>query len=145
MSCSAIDVLSFWGYGNNFSTVNADDSVMELMEILLNCKNEEEVIQLAGGNEDREYLYLLLYRQSIQLFAEFEDEVDTMVTKLLIIGASMFIGFGLSKFLWNYVGMRQMHHLKEKYFSIILRQEQVGSILIMLLNLVQKYKLNLNK
>ena len=114
----------FGDMANNFSTVNADDSVMELMEILLNCKNEEEVIQLAGGNEDREYLYLLLYRQSIQLFAEFEDEVDTMVTKLLIIGASMFIGFGLSKFLWNYVGMRQMHHLKEKYFSIILRQEQ---------------------
>ena len=114
----------FGDMANNFSTVNADDSVMELMEILLNCKNEEEVIQLAGGNEDREYLYLLLYRQSIQLFAEFEDEVDTMVTKLLIIGASMFIGFGLSKFLWNYVGMRKMHHLKEKYFSIILRQEQ---------------------
>ena len=47
-----------------------------------------------------------------------------MVTKLMIIGASMFFAFGLSKFLWNYIGMRQMHHLKEKYFSVILRQEQ---------------------
>ena len=36
----------------------------------------------------------------------------------------MFVTFGLEKFLWNYVGMRQMHHLKEKYFSVILRQEQ---------------------
>ena len=36
----------------------------------------------------------------------------------------MFIAFGFEKFLWCYVGMRQMHHLKEKYFAVILRQEQ---------------------
>ena len=114
----------FGDMANDFSSVNADDDVLVLMEQLLNCKNEEEVIQLAEGNEDKAYIYVMLYNQAKNLFEKFDDEVDKMVTKLMIIGASMFLGFGLSKFLWNYVGLRQMHHLKENYFSIILRQEQ---------------------
>ena len=114
----------FGDIANDFSSVNADDDVLVLMEQLLNCKNEEEVIQLAEGNEDKAYIYVMLYNQAKNLFEKFDDEVDKMVTKLMIIGASMFLGFGLSKFLWNYVGLRQMHHLKENYFSIILRQEQ---------------------
>ena len=109
---------------NDFSSVNADDDVMDLMEILMDCKSEQEVIDLAEGNEDRAFIYVMLYNQAKALFVKFDDEVDKMVTKLMIIGAAMFFAFGLSKFLWNYVGMRQMHHLKEKYFSIILRQEQ---------------------
>ena len=36
----------------------------------------------------------------------------------------MFVAFGGQKFFWCYCGMRQMHHLKEKYFAVILRQEQ---------------------
>ena len=36
----------------------------------------------------------------------------------------MFVALGGQKFFWCYCGMRQMHHLKEKYFSVILRQEQ---------------------
>ena len=114
----------FGDMANDFSSVNADDDMMDLMEQLLNCKNEQEVIQLAGGNEDRQFTYLIFYNQAKTLFNKFDDEVDKMVTKLMIIGASMFFAFGLSKFLWNYIGMRQMHHLKEKYFSVILRQEQ---------------------
>ena len=114
----------FGDMANDFSSVNADDDMMDLMEKLLNCKNEQEVIQLAGGNEDRQFTYLIFYNQAKTLFNKFDDEVDKMVTKLMIIGASMFFAFGLSKFLWNYIGMRQMHHLKEKYFSVILRQEQ---------------------
>ena len=109
---------------NDFSSVNGDESSLALMETLINCKNENEVIKLAEGNEDKAFTYLLLYRQAVTLFETFNDKVDTMVRKLMIIGASMFIAAGLSKFLWNYVGMRQMHHLKKKYFSLILRQEQ---------------------
>ena len=114
----------FGDMANDFSSVNADDDVMDLMERLMDCKNEQEVIGLAEGNEDRAFIYVMLYNQAKALFEKFDDEVDKMVTKLMIIGAAMFFAFGLSKFLWNYVGMRQMHHLKEKYFSIILRQEQ---------------------
>ena len=114
----------FGDMANDFSSVNVDDSQMELFKNLIKCKNEEEIIQLAGGNPDKEWIYLILYRQGTELFKKFDDNVDSMVKKLLIIGACMLLAFGLEKFLWNYVGMRQMHHLKEKYFSVILRQEQ---------------------
>ena len=114
----------FGDMANDFSSVNVDDSQMEFLETLVKCKNEEEVKKLAGGNEDIEWTYLILYKQATTLFKKFDDNVDSMVKKLLIIGSSMFLAFGLTKFLWCYVGMRQMHHLKEKYFSVILRQEQ---------------------
>ena len=114
----------FGDMANDFSAVNVDDSQMDMLKKLMKCKNEEEVIKLAGGNEDKEWAYLIFYNQGKQLFKKFDHNVDDMVKKLLIIGSCMFIAFGLTKFLWNYVGMRQMHHLKEKYFSVILRQEQ---------------------
>ena len=114
----------FGDMANDFGSVNADDSQMDLMESLLECKNEECVTELAGGNKDKEWQYLIFYNQAKDLFGKFDSNVDSMVRKLLIIGACMFFAFGLSKFLWSYVGMRQMHHLKEKYFSVILRQEQ---------------------
>ena len=114
----------FGDMANDFSTVNMDESQMEMLKNLMKCKKDEEVIKLAGGNEDKEWAYLIFYNQGKQLFKKFDDNVDSMVKKLLIIGSCMFIAFGLSKFLWNYIGMRQMHHLKEKYFSVILRQEQ---------------------
>ena len=116
----------FGDMANDFSSVNADESQMELFKALLKCKNEQEVIQLAGGNpeSDKAWTYLIIYKQGIDLFNKFNDNIDSMVRKLLIIGAGMFVAFGLTKFLWNYIGLRQMHHLKEKYFSVILRQEQ---------------------
>ena len=114
----------FSDMANDFNSINTDDSQMEMLKQLMNCKNEEEVIALAGGNPDKEWLYLIFYNQGKDLFHKFDHNVDSMVRKLLIIGACMFFAFGLSKFLWNYVGLKQMHHLKEKYFSVILRQEQ---------------------
>ena len=135
----------FGDMANDFSAVNGDDSTMALMEDLLNCRNEEEVFVLAKGNTDMAFTYIILYRQAKALFESFDDEVDKMVTKLMIIGASMFIAFGLSKFLWNYVGMRQMHHLKEKYFSLILRQEQGWFDANNAFEFRQKFKHNLNK
>ena len=114
----------FGDMANDFSSVNTDESQMELLKSLVECKNEDEVIKLAGGNEDKEWAYLIFYRQATALFKKFDDNVISMIKKLLIIGSCMFVTFGLEKFLWNYVGMRQMHRLKEKYFSVILRQEQ---------------------
>ena len=114
----------FGDMANDFTSVNGDESQMDLLKTLMDCKNEAEVVQLAGGNEDKAWIYLIFYRQGKQLFNKFDDNVNSMVKKLLIIGASMFFAFGIEKFLWNYIGMRQMQHLKEKYFSVILRQEQ---------------------
>ncbi len=36
----------------------------------------------------------------------------------------MFVAFTLQKFLWSYIGMRQMNNFKENYFNAILKQEQ---------------------
>ena len=57
------------------------------------------------------------------MYNTFDENVDSLVKKLLIIGSCMFVALGGQKFFWCYCGMRQMHHLKEKYFSVILRQE----------------------
>ena len=114
----------FGDMANDFSSVSIDDNQMDMLERLMDCKNEEEVAQLAGGNSDKAWSYIIIYRQAKSMFNKFDDNVDDLVRKLLIIGACMFFAFGLQKFLWNYVGMRQMHHLKEKYFAVILRQEQ---------------------
>ena len=58
------------------------------------------------------------------LFAAFKKKVDDMVNKLLYIGIGMFFAGFLMHSMWNYGGLRQIHHLKEKYFYQILRQEQ---------------------
>ena len=114
----------FEDMANDFSSVNVDDSQMELLKKLMDCKNQDEINALAGGNPDKIWIYTIIYNQAKEMFNKFDDNVDDLVKKLLIIGACMFIAFGFEKFLWCYVGMRQMHHLKEKYFSVILRQEQ---------------------
>ena len=54
----------------------------------------------------------------------FMDTIDKMVRKLIFIGVGMFFAYFLANFMWQYVGLRQMHHLKEKYFATILKQEQ---------------------
>ena len=114
----------FGDMANDFSGANVDDDQMDLFESLMDCKNEEQAAALAGGNPDRAWSYVVVYRQAKQMFQLFDDNVDDLVRKLLIIGASMFVAFGGQKFFWCYCGMRQMHHLKEKYFAVILRQEQ---------------------
>ena len=114
----------FGDMANDFGSVNVDDDQKEMLEQLLKCKNQEDINALAGGNPDKIWLFTMLYNQAKTLFKKFDDNVDDLVRKLLIIGACMFVAFGLEKFVWCYVGMRQMHHLKEKYFAVILRQEQ---------------------
>lgn len=42
----------------------------------------------------------------------------------MYIGVGVFVAAFLNNFMWQYSGLRQMHHLKEKYFARILEQEQ---------------------
>jgi hypothetical protein len=102
----------FGDMANDFSTVNVDENQMDLLEQLMECKNEEEVARFAGGNPDKVWSYVIVYRTAKEMFHKFDKNVDDLVRKLLIIGACMFLAFGFEKFLWCYVGMRQMHHLK---------------------------------
>ena len=114
----------FGDMANDFSEANVDENQVDLLKQLLNCKNKEQAEALAGGNSDRAWSYGQVYLKATALFHTFDDNVDSLVRKLLIIGSTMFVAFGGQKFFWCYCGMRQMHHLKEKYFAVILRQEQ---------------------
>ena len=57
-------------------------------------------------------------------YDEFKDIVNEMVYKFLFIGIGVFVVNFLNAFMWTYASLRQMHHLKEKYFARILQQEQ---------------------
>ena len=54
----------------------------------------------------------------------FKDKVDKMVMKFLYIGIGMFFAEFLNNCMWNLSGLRQIHHMKERYFYTILKQEQ---------------------
>ena len=54
----------------------------------------------------------------------FKDTIHDMVVKFLSIGTGLFVAFFLMNSMWTYSALRQMHHLKEKYFARILMQEQ---------------------
>ena len=114
----------FGDMANDFAGANIDDNQIEILKALMNCKNVEEAMALAGGNEDRAWSYAIFYNKGKEMFQLFEDNVTSLIRKLLIIGSAMFVAFGGQKFFWCYCGMRQMHHLKQKYFAVILRQEQ---------------------
>jgi ABC-type multidrug transport system fused ATPase/permease subunit len=114
----------FGDMANDFSEANIDENQMDILKALMDCNSLEEAMALAGGNADRAWSYGVFYTRGKELFQRFEDNVTSLIRKLLIIGASMFVAFGGQKFFWSYCGMRQMHHLKEKYFAVILRQEQ---------------------
>ena len=114
----------FGDMANDFSQANIDENQAELLERLMECKNVTEAMALAGNNPDRAWSYGVFYTRATEMFVLFEDNVKSLIRKLLIIGASMFVAFGGQKFFWCYCGMKQMHHLKEKYFAVILRQEQ---------------------
>ena len=115
----------FGDMANDFSSVNVDNSQMNLLEQLMATKGDQQKIaEMAKNNTDRIWTYNVVYQTADGMFKKFDDNVDDLVRKLLIIGACMFVAFGIEKFVWCYVGMRQMHHLKEKYFDVILRQEQ---------------------
>ena len=114
----------FGDMANDFSEANIDENQVDLLERLLECKNEQEIEELAGYNPDRFWSYKIVYYKAKDLFHTFDENVKDLVRKLLIIGSAMFVAFGGQKFFWCYCGMRQMHHLKQKYFAVILRQEQ---------------------
>ena len=113
----------FGDMANDFSQANVDENQVDLLERLMDCKNVEEARALAP-NADAAWSYGIVYNMATEMFEKFDDNVDDLVRKLLIIGASMFVAFAGQKFFLNYCGMRQLHHLKEKYFAVILRQEQ---------------------
>ena len=60
----------------------------------------------------------------IWIATDFKDIVDERVMKYIYIGIGMFFAEFLNNSMWNYAGFRQIHHLKEKYFYTILKQEQ---------------------
>ena len=113
----------FGDMANDFSQANVDENQVDLLERLMDCKNVEEARALAP-NADAAWSYGIAYNMATEMFEKFDDNVDDLVRKLLIIGSSMFVAFAGQKFFLNYCGMRQLHHLKEKYFAVILRQEQ---------------------
>ena len=57
-------------------------------------------------------------------FAEFETSMDKKVREFMYYGIAAFVATFMSNFFWEYASLRQMHHLKEKYFARILMQEQ---------------------
>ena len=57
-------------------------------------------------------------------FAEFKKAMNKKVKEFMIYGAASFVAAFMSNFFWEYASLRQMHHLKEKYFARILMQEQ---------------------
>ena len=57
-------------------------------------------------------------------FAGFKKTMDKKVREFMIYWALSFVAAFISNFCWEYASLRQMHHLKEKYFARILMQEQ---------------------
>ena len=57
-------------------------------------------------------------------FAEFKKNMDKKVKEFMYYGIAAFVATFMSNFFWEYASLRQMHHLKEKYFARILMQEQ---------------------
>ena len=58
------------------------------------------------------------------LLKEFMDITNKMVYRFLYIGAICFFSNFIGGLIIGYTGLRQIHRLKEKYFKLILNQEQ---------------------
>ena len=56
------------------------------------------------------------YNEKMELYANFKHDANITVNQFLYIGIAVFVV--------EYSCLRQMHHLKEKYFARILEQEQ---------------------
>lgn len=63
----------FGDMANDFSSVNVDDNQMDLLEQLMKCKNDEEIMSFAGGNEDRYWSYRIIYYKAKDMFNKFDD------------------------------------------------------------------------
>ncbi|MGL4948347.1 MAG: ABC transporter transmembrane domain-containing protein, partial [Mycoplasma sp.] len=62
--------------------------------------------------------------EKMAFMESFLETVSEMVNKFLYIGIGMFLSYFLMTSMWQFAGLRQMHHLKEKYFLLIWTQEQ---------------------
>ena len=62
--------------------------------------------------------------ERLNLYSLFKHDAKKTVNKFMYIGVGVFVAAFLNNFMWQYSGLRQMHHLKEKYFARILEQEQ---------------------
>ena len=82
---------------NDFSSINVDDQQIKVLEQLMKFKNEEEIAKFAGGEPDKIWSNTIIYNHAKALFKKFDDNVDDLVRKLLIIGACMFVAFGFQK------------------------------------------------
>jgi ABC-type multidrug transport system fused ATPase/permease subunit len=55
---------------------------------------------------------------------EIKSNIEKKVHLFLYFGILAFFGNFLMTFMWAYSALRQLHNLKQKYFSVILKQEQ---------------------
>ena len=55
---------------------------------------------------------------------EFIENVKGIYSRYLILGAILFVSNFMQAFGWQYSAFRQIHKLKEKYFTLIMNQEQ---------------------
>ena len=80
-----------------------------------------------------------------QMISLVKEVFDRQIKRFLIFGAIAFACNFLSVTFWNLVGQRDIHHLKFKYFSIILGQEQGWFDQNNAFEFLQKFKLSWNK
>ena len=66
--------------------------------------NEEDVVQLMRDN--------------------INDAMNTLIYRFLWVGALMLVAHFLNVTFWTYTSLRQVHQMKENYFTVILKQEQ---------------------
>ena len=59
----------------------------------MDCKTVEEAQALEGGNSDTAQSYGEEYNMTREMFIKFDDSVDNLVRKLLIILAEIFVTF----------------------------------------------------
>jgi len=74
-----------------------------------------------------------------------EKSFNNKIKRLLIFGTISFLCNFLSFSFWNIVSQRDIHHLKYKYFSVILRQEQAWFDKINAFELRAKVQIQLEK
>ena len=84
--------------------------------------------ELFGGTIDdassSQYVSFTTNAEFDQFFDAFQEQIDKMAKKFIYIGLGMLVANFLANFCWTYAGLRMVFHLKENYFSTILKQEQ---------------------
>ena len=59
------------------------------------------------------------YQEKRLIFSEFRDASEDIVYKFLWVGALISFAMFISTFIWEYVGLKQIQNLKEKYKELI--------------------------